>query len=57
MPHLSQTFETYQGVKLYTYSVNGLGLKKFYSNMDFMGILQFADRTLCPKYRFLRSVL
>ena len=57
MPHLSQPFETYQGVKLYTYSVNDLGLKKFYSNMDFMGILQFADRTLCPKYRFLRSVL
>ena len=29
MPHLSQTFESYQGVEIYTYSVNDLGLKKF----------------------------
>ena len=40
-----------------TYSVNDLGLKKFYSNMEFTGILQFADRTLCPTNRVLRSVL
>ena len=42
---------------MYTNSVNDLGLKKFYSNMEFKGILQFADRTLCPKNRVLRSVL
>ena len=29
MPQLSQTFESYQRVKIYTYSVNDLGLKKF----------------------------
>ena len=57
MPYLSQTFESYQRVKIYTYSVNDLGLKNFYSNMEFMGILQFADITLCPKNRLLRSVL
>ena len=57
MPHLSQTFESYLRLKIYTYSVNELGLKKFHSNMEFMGILQFADRTLCPKNRHLRSVL
>ena len=27
MPHLSQIFETYQSVKLYSDSVNDLGLK------------------------------
>ena len=27
MPHLSQTFESYQRVKIYTYSVIDLGLK------------------------------
>ena len=37
MPHLSKIFETYQRVKLYTDSVNDLGLKIFYSNMDFTG--------------------
>ena len=26
-----------------------LVLRIFYSNMEFTGILQFADRTLCPK--------
>ena len=52
MPYLSQTFESYQRVKIYTYSVNDLGLKKFYRNMEFTGILQFADRTLCPKIAF-----
>ena len=40
MPYLSQTFESYQRVKIYTYSVNDLGLKNFYSNMEFMGSLQ-----------------
>ena len=44
MPYLSQIFESYQSVKIYTYSVNDLGLKNFYSNMEFMGILQFGDR-------------
>ena len=34
---------------MYTYSVNDLGLKKLYSNIEFKGILQFVDRTLCPK--------
>ena len=29
MPYLSQTFESYQRVKMYTYSVNDLGLKEF----------------------------
>ena len=29
MPYLSQTFESYQRVKIYTYSVNDSGLKKF----------------------------
>ena len=29
MPYLSQTFESYKRVKIYTYSVNGFGLKKF----------------------------
>ena len=29
MNHLSQTFESYERVKIYTYSVNDLGLKKF----------------------------
>ena len=31
MPYLSQTFESYQRVKLYTYSVNDLGLKIFFT--------------------------
>ena len=53
MPYISQTFKSYQRVKIYTYSVNDLGLKLFYSNMEFTGILQFADRTLCPKIRVL----
>ena len=58
MPYLSQTFESYQRVKMYTYSVKYLGLKIFfYSNMVFTGISQFADRTLCHKNRILRSVL
>ena len=30
MPHLSQTFESYQRVKIYTHSVNHLGLKIFF---------------------------
>ena len=42
---------------MYTYSVNDLGLKKLYSDMEFTGILQFADRTLGPKNCVLRSVL
>ena len=42
---------------MYTNSVNDLGLKIFYSDMEFTDILQFADRTLCPKNRVLRSVL
>ena len=29
MPYLSQTFESYQRVRIYAYSVNDLGLKKF----------------------------
>ena len=29
MPYLLQTFESYQSVKIYAYSVNDLGLKKF----------------------------
>ena len=29
MSYLSQTFESYQGVKKYTYSLNDLGLNKF----------------------------
>ena len=31
MPYLSQTFESYQSVKIYTYSVNDLGLKNFFT--------------------------
>ena len=31
MPYLSQTFESYQRVKIYTYSVNDLGLKNFFT--------------------------
>ena len=31
MPYLSQTFESYQRVKIYTNSVNDLGLKKFFT--------------------------
>ena len=57
MHYSSKTFEAYQRIKIYTYSVNGLDLKKFYSNMEFMGILQFVDRTLCPRNRCLHSVL
>ena len=57
MPYLSQIFESYQRVKIYTYSVNDLDLKKFLHYMEFTGILQFADRTLCPRNRLLRSVL
>ena len=57
MLHLSHTFDSYQRIKIYTYSVNDLYLRNIYSNMEFMGILQFADRTLCPKSRLLRSVL
>ena len=56
MPYLSQTFESYQRVKVYTHSVNDFGLI-FYSNMEFTGILQFADRTLWPKNNLLGSVL
>ena len=52
MSYSLQTFESYQMVKMYTYSINYLGLKKFYSNMEFPLILQFADRTLCPKIAF-----
>ena len=37
---------------MYIYRVNYFCLKNFYSNMEFTGILQFADRTLCPKNRF-----
>ena len=29
MPYLSQTFESYQRVNIYTYSVNDFDLKKF----------------------------
>ena len=29
MPYLSQTFESYQRVRVYIYSVNDFGLKKF----------------------------
>ena len=29
MPYLSQTLESYQRIKIYTYSVNDFGLKKF----------------------------
>ena len=49
MLYLSQTFESYQRVKIYAYNVNDLGLKNFYCNMEFTRILQFADRTSCPK--------
>ena len=42
---------------MYTYSINDLALKNFYSNMEFTGILKFANRTLCPENRLLRSVL
>ena len=31
MPHLSQTFELYQRVKIYAYSVNELGLKNIFT--------------------------
>ena len=31
MPYLSQTFESNQRVKIYIYSVNNLGLKKFFT--------------------------
>ena len=31
MPYLSQTFESYQKVKIYAFSVNDLGLKKFFT--------------------------
>ena len=31
MPYLSHTFETYQRVKIYTYSVNDFGLKIFFT--------------------------
>ena len=43
MPYLSQTIESYQRVKIYTYSVNDLC--HFYSNIEFTGILLIADRT------------
>ena len=52
MPHLSETFELYQRVKIYPYSVNDLDLKIFSSNLDSTGIFQFADRTLCLKIVF-----
>ena len=58
MTYLSQSLESYQRVKIYTYSLNDLGFKNFFkSNMEFTGILQFADRTLSPKNRMLGSVL
>ena len=31
MPYLSQTFKSYQKVKIYTCSVNDLGLKNFFT--------------------------
>ena len=52
MPYSSQTFESYQMVRIHTYKVNDLGLKKCVLNMEFTSILQFADRTLCPKIAF-----
>ena len=33
MPHLSQTFDSYQRVKVYTYIVNGLYLKKIFTEI------------------------
>ena len=33
MPYLSQTLESYQRAKMYTYSVNDLSLKKFFTEI------------------------
>ena len=53
MPYLSQTFESYQRVKIYTYSVNNLGLKIFfYSNMEFTGILSLQIEHYAQKIAF-----
>ena len=37
MPKSSQTFELYQRVRIYTYSVNDLGLKKFVQKYGIYG--------------------
>ena len=42
MPYLSQIFESYQRVRIYTYSVNDLGLKKFVQKYGIYG-----DFTVC----------
>ena len=52
MPYLSHTFEPYQRVRIYTYSVNDLGLKKFVQKYGINGHFTAADRALCPKILF-----
>ena len=52
MPYLSQTFESYQRVKIYTYSVNDWFKEFFTVIWNLQAFLQFADRTLCPKIAF-----
>ena len=49
MPHLSQTLESYHRIKIYTQMT--LVVRTFHSIMEMTGILQFAERTLCPKIR------
>ena len=49
MPHLSQTFESYQRVKIYAYSVNYLGVKIFFTviwNLQAFCSLQIEDYAL-----------
>ena len=50
MPHFTQTFESYQRAKMNTNIVNEEISTAIWN-------LQFADRTLCPQNRLLRSVL
>ena len=40
MPYLSQTFESYQRVRIYRYSVNDLGLKKFVQKYGIYGQIE-----------------
>ena len=41
MPYLSQIFESYQRVIIYTYNVNDLGLKKFVQKYGIYGHFTF----------------
>ena len=49
MPYLSQTFESYQRVRIYTYSVNDLGLKKFVQKYGIYGGFTVCRQNIMPQ--------